>query len=151
MCRKIDNSLKNDHQTSSMTYTTTVSETTSRFTHTLQAMEETGNIDALVALFADNAELINLAMLEPLKGKDGAHRFWSKYLSVFELIHSEFTNIVEDGETAVLEWVSKGTLSTSESLTYRGVSILEFQHGKVSRFRTYYDSATFLPQGAKQG
>lgn len=134
-----------------MTYTTTISEITSHFMHTLQQIEKTGEIELLVNLFSNDAELINLAMLEPLKGKEGARRFWDKYLSVFDRIHSEFTNVVESNSTSVLEWVSKGTLSTSEEITYRGVSVLEFNNGKVHRFRTYYDSATFLPQGAKHG
>lgn len=134
-----------------MTYTTTISEITLHFMHALQQIEKTGEIELLVDLFSNDAELINLAMLEPLKGKEGARRFWDKYLSVFDRIYSEFTNVVESNSTSVLEWVSKGTLSTSEEITYRGVSVLEFNNGKVHRFRTYYDSATFLPQGAKHG
>lgn len=132
-----------------MTYTTTPREMTSRFMHTLQKIEETGDFKPLVDLFSDDAELTNLAMLEPLKGKEGAHRFWNKYLSVFDHIHSDFINVIENDDTSVLEWVSKGTLSTSEEITYRGISVLEFNNGKVQHFRTYYDSAAFLPQGAK--
>jgi ketosteroid isomerase-like protein len=71
--------------------------------HTLQEAEETGDIESLVTLFSEDAELMNLAMLEPLKGKEGAHRFWDKYLSVFDSIHSEFTNVVENNDTSVLE------------------------------------------------
>ncbi|MBD1909120.1 MULTISPECIES: nuclear transport factor 2 family protein [unclassified Leptolyngbya] len=134
-----------------MTYTASTRDITSRFIHTLQKTEETGDIESLVALFSSNAELMNLATLEPLKGKEGAYRFWQKYLFVFNHIHSEFTNIVESENTSVLEWVSKGTLSTSEEITYRGISVLEFDGENVKRFRTYYDSAAFLPQGAKHG
>lgn len=135
---------------------TTISEIASRFMHTLQNTEATGDVDPLVALFSEDAELMNLAMQEPLTGKDGAQRFWKKYLSVFEQIHSDFThvvenNVVETDGTIVLEWISKGMLSTSENITYRGVSVLELNNGQVHRFRTYYDSAAFLPQGAKQG
>lgn len=126
-------------------------EMTSRFMQTLQRIEETREVEPLVDLFSDDAELINLAMPEPLKGKEGAHRFWDKYLSVFDRIHSEFTHVVESNGASVLEWVSKGTLSNSEEITYRGVSVLEFNNDRVQRFRTYYDSATFLPQGAKHG
>ncbi|WP_199313882.1 nuclear transport factor 2 family protein [Leptolyngbya sp. FACHB-671] len=139
-----------------MTYTTTVDattvgEATSHFMQTLQQIEKTGEVEPLVELFSNDAELTNLAMLEPLKGKEGARQFWQKYLSVFDRIHSEFTHVVEANDSSVLEWVSKGALSTSEEITYRGVSILEFNHGKVQHFRTYYDSAAFLPQGAKHG
>jgi ketosteroid isomerase-like protein len=100
-------------------------------------------------LFTEDAELSNLAMTEPLRGHDGARRFWQKYLSVFERIQSKFTNVVEGDRTTVLEWISEGALSTGESLNYQGVSILETDNGHVSCFRTYYDSAVFLPQGAK--
>ena len=124
-------------------------EITSRFMQTLQHTEETGEIEPLVALFSDNAELINLAMPEPLTGKKGAHRFWDKYLSVFDRIHSQFTHVVEGDNTSVLEWISKGTLSNSEEITYRGISVLEFDGEQVYRFRTYYNSAAFLSQGTK--
>jgi ketosteroid isomerase-like protein len=125
------------------------SEITERFMQTLQQIEATGDVEPLVAMFTEDAELINLAMTEPLQGRDGARRFWQKYLSVFQRVQSKFTNVVEGDSTAVLEWMSEGALSTGELLNYRGVSILETDNGQVRRFRTYYDSAVFLPQGAK--
>ena len=125
------------------------SEIAERFMHTLQQIEETGDVEPLVAMFTEDAELSNLAMTEPLQGRDGAHRFWQKYLSVFERIHSKFTHVVEGDDTAVLEWISDGALSTGEPVKYQGVSIIETDNGQVRRFRTYYDSAVFLPQGAK--
>lgn len=125
------------------------SEIASRFMQTLQQIEDTGDVEPLVAMFTEDAELSNLAMTEPLKGRDGARKFWQKYLSVFERIHSKFTNVIEGDGTSVLEWISEGALSTGESLNYRGVSLIETDNGQVHRFRTYYDSAVFLPQGAK--
>lgn len=126
------------------------SEIADRFMNTLQQIEDTGDVEPLVAMFTENAELTNLAMTEPLKGLDGARRFWQKYLSVFERIHSKFTNVISGDNTAVLEWISEGALSTGEPINYRGVSLIEIDNGQVCGFRTYYDSAVFLPQGAKQ-
>ena len=126
------------------------SEIAERFMHTLQQIEETGDVEPLVAMFTEDAELSNLAMTEPLQGHDGARRFWQKYLSVFERVRSRFTNVVEGDDTAVLEWISEGALPTGESVNYQGVSVLETDNGQVRRFRTYYDSAVFLPQGAKK-
>jgi hypothetical protein len=51
---------------------------------------------------------------------------------------------------AVLEWESEGTLPGGEPIRYPGVSVIEFADGRVGRFSTYYDSAAFLPQGAKR-
>jgi ketosteroid isomerase-like protein len=126
------------------------SETAEKFMQTLQQIEENKNVEPLVSLFTEDAELSNLATPSPLQGKDGARQFWQKYLSVFQQINSKFTNVVESNSSAVLEWSSEGTLTSGEPLKYQGVSIIETVYGKVQRFRTYYDSAAFLPQGAKQ-
>lgn len=126
------------------------SEIVSQFMQTLQQIEAQKDVEPLVAMFSEDAELINLAMTEPLTGKEGARKFWQRYLSVFENIHSEFTNVVEGDNTTVLEWTSSGALSNGESLKYQGVSILEIANGNVQKFRSYYDSAVFLPTGAKQ-
>lgn len=125
------------------------SETAELFMQTLQQIEETGDVEPLVAMFTEDAELSNLAMTEPLQGRDGTRRFWQKYLSVFERIHSKFTNVVEGDSTIVLEWLSSG-VSAGEPINYQGISVLEMDNGQVRRFRTYYDSAVFLPQGASQ-
>ena len=120
------------------------SEIAERFMQTLQQIEETKNVEPLVLLFAEDAELNNLAMLEPLRGQDGAHQFWQKYLSAFKQIHSHFTHITEGNDTVVLEWISDGTRPDGEPIKYPGVSIVEIKEDKVQRFRTYYDSAAFL-------
>lgn len=125
------------------------SQTSERFIHVLQQTEATGDVEPLVALFSQEAELSNLALKEPLHGQENIRRFWLNYLSVFEHIQSRFTNVIEDNSTAVLEWVSEGTLASGEPLNYRGISVLEIEEGQVRRFRTYYDSAVFLPQGSK--
>lgn len=126
------------------------SETAEKFMQTLRQIEENKDVEPLVSLFTENAELSNLATSSPLQGKDGARQFWQKYLSVFQQINSKFTNVVESNGSAVLEWNAEGTLTSGEPLKYQGVSIIETVNGKVQRFRTYYDSAVFLPQGAKQ-
>lgn len=126
------------------------SEIAEKFIQMLQQVEEEKDVEPLVSIFSENAELSNLATPSPLHGKDGARQFWQKYLSVFYQIHSQFTNVVESNGSAVLEWISEGTLTSGEPLKYQGVSIIETQNGQVQRFRTYYDSAAFLPQGAKQ-
>lgn len=128
-----------------------VSAIAKQFMDTLQQIESTGDVEPLVMLFAENAELSNLAMNQPLQGRDNVRHFWKNYLSVFDNIHSHFTHVTESDGVAVLEWVSEGALSsTDEPLSYRGVSVLETKDGQVHHFRTYYDSAVFLPQGAKQ-
>lgn len=126
------------------------SKTTEKFIEVLQEAEKTNNLDPLVAIFTEDAEITNLATPKPLRGREGARQFWQKYLSVFNNIRSRFTHVVESDGTAVLEWNSQGDLSSGEPIDYRGVTVLETNNGQVQRFRTYYDSAAFLPQGAKK-
>ena len=104
------------------------SEIADRFMQTLQQIEASGDVKPLVEMFAEDAEATNLAMVEPLKGKDGVRRFWQKYLSVFDRIHSDFTHVTADSNTAVMEWRSQGTLSNGEDVHYRGVSIIEIDN-----------------------
>jgi limonene-1,2-epoxide hydrolase len=120
------------------------------FIHALQASEAALDPVPVVTLFGDQAELSNLSGSEPQHGVDGAKTFWENYLAVFQRIHSDFTHVVQSDGTAVLEWVSEGALKNGEPIRYKGVSIIESEGDKVIRFRTYYDSGAFLPQGAKQ-
>jgi ketosteroid isomerase-like protein len=120
------------------------------FMETLQQTESSGDVEPLVALFTENAELSNLAMDDPLQGRDKIRHFWKNYLSVFDRIQSRFTHVTEGNSTIVLEWVSEGALASGEPMKYQGISVLEMADQQVQRFRTYYDSAVFLPQGAKQ-
>jgi ketosteroid isomerase-like protein len=120
------------------------------FMETLQQTESSGDVEPLVALFTENAELSNLAMDDPVQGRDKIRHFWKNYLSVFDRIQSRFTHVTEGNSTIVLEWVSEGALASGEPMKYQGISVLEMADQQVQRFRTYYDSAVFLPQGAKQ-
>lgn len=120
------------------------------FQRTLQQIEQSGDPAPLVELFAEDCELLNLALTEPMRGREGAQRFWSNYLSVFSKIASRFHHNVETDGSAAFEWVSEGALADGQPVNYRGISVIEKAgENKVSRFRTYYDSAVFLPGGAK--
>ena len=120
------------------------------FKSTLQQIEQSRDPGALVAMFAADSELMNLALTEPMKGTDGATKFWSNYLAAFEKIQSTFHHTTDGENTAVLEWISEGVIAASgEPFNYRGVSVVEHDGEKAHKFRTYYDSAVFLPGGAK--
>lgn len=112
------------------------------FADTLQRIEETRDPEPLVALFADAAELHNLAFGEA--GLEGARRFWQTYLDQFDSIRSEFSHLIEHDGQAALVWTSTGALKGGHPITYRGVSILEVEGDKVRRFETVYDSAAFV-------
>ena len=115
-----------------------------RFIAALRQAEESHDPTPLVGLFAAESECQNLTTKQPAKGPDGARNFWAAYLDSFASIKSDFHNVISAADHAVLEWTSTGALPTGKPITYRGVSVLQFDGDKVSRFHTYYDSAAFV-------
>ncbi|MBP1807150.1 nuclear transport factor 2 family protein [Rubellimicrobium aerolatum] len=112
------------------------------FANALQETEESRDPEPLVRLFAEDAELRNLAIAH--QGIDGARQFWETYLHQFESIRSEFSHLIESEGQAALVWTSDGTMKDGRPISYRGVSVIEFAEGKVRRFETIYDSAAFV-------
>ncbi|MES2855594.1 MAG: nuclear transport factor 2 family protein [Bdellovibrionota bacterium] len=117
----------------------------------LQSAEENGDPTSLAKLFAPEAELLNLtrptarASESNRKKACKATAFFSQYLSAFDYVSSHFTNVIEDQDSAVLEWHSTGRLHMGKQVDYSGVSVLEHDGEKIKSFRTYYDSAALLP------
>jgi len=120
------------------------SEMAEKFMNALLEIEDTGHAESMAEIFSDDAEVSNLATIEPMRGRDGAQRFWMDYLNVFDHIRSQFTRVIENGGQIVLEWNSHGALRDGSRIDYRGVSVLETDGGRVRRFHAYYDTAMFL-------
>ena len=120
------------------------SEIASRFMQALQDAERTGQVAELTAFFAEDAELRNLSRHESRRGREGAQEFWGNYLTAFRQVRSTFTQVLEGQDHAVLEWTSEGLLPDEHPVCYRGVSLLQWRDGQVTRFHTYYDSAALV-------
>ena len=118
------------------------------FKRTLQAIEQSGDPTALVALFAEEATVDAPARESKMKGPGQIKTFWTEYLAAFQKIRSTFHTEHAAGDTAVLEWTSAGTLPTGKPIQYRGVSIVTFKNDLVATFATYYDSAAFVTPSA---
>lgn len=121
------------------------------FATALQDLEGTGDVAGFVsAVFSDDVELVRPETGQQERGAGGARQFWQQYVDQFQEIRSEFGRVV-DGEVAVLEWTSSGRLRAGADISYRGVSLLDFDSdGRVTRFATYYDTAPFGVTGLTQ-
>ena len=112
-----------------------------KFVDALGKLEADENVDEMINLFAADCEIGNVATHENMRGTDGARQFWTNYRKTFGEIKSTFKNkIVSDG-TAALEWTSKGTSANGSKIDYEGVSILEIEGDKISRFFAYFNPA----------
>jgi ketosteroid isomerase-like protein len=118
------------------------------FTQALQQFERGGEVGPLLALFRDDAEIVNLGRTEPARGRDEIEGFWRDYRATFRTIRSEFLHVIEGQTGSVLEWVSRGSRANGEPVEYKGVTVLEVEGGRIQRCRTYYDSAVFMSGGA---
>ncbi len=116
------------------------------FADALQRSEETRDPEPLVALFAEDATVGNLAHVET--GTDGARRFWARYLDQFDQIRSTFSRLVDTEGQSFLVWTSEGSLKNGQPIAYSGVSIVDAKGDKVGHFETYYDSAAFVTREA---
>lgn len=112
-----------------------MSQQTSDFIEALHKLEQSEDPSQISNLFSDNAQLSN-----PLTKDDGsdASSFWKNYRGSFEKVQSEFMAVVEGDGTAMLEWSSSGTIE-GQPFSYSGVSVLEFEGGKIKTFRAYFD------------
>lgn len=116
------------------------------FIQALRRLEEDSEIDDMVSLFAEEAELSNTTDTEPHRGREGARRFWETYRRSFEDVHSDFRNVAEAADVIMLEWTSRGRAAEGAPFEYDGVSVVEFQDGMIRRFRAYFDPASVLEQ-----
>lgn len=118
------------------------SATVQRFIDGLRRAEDEHRPEPVADLFADDAELSNLTHTR--SGRDGARQFWDEYLRAFKTVRSEFFAVHEADGFAALEWTSSGELPAGGPIRYKGISVLELAGDRVTRFRTYYDSAAFV-------
>jgi len=114
------------------------------FIAALHTLEDSRDAGPIAALFTSDADTSNPLVKHAGEGKQGAEAFWTGYRSAFETIHSEFRNIVEDGDVAILEWVSEGT-SKEGPVRYGGTSVIEHGDGGITAFRAYFDPTQVLP------
>lgn len=114
------------------------------FMQALQQTEQTKDASQLIGLFADEAEISNLSLKEPMRGKEGVREFWQNYLHQFDHIRSEFTEVSEMDGKAFLEWKAQGALRGGQPISYEGVTILKIEQDHIQRFYSYYDSAAFI-------
>jgi hypothetical protein len=122
---------------------------TEEFMGALRKFEETEDLAPLLSLFHEDGEALNLGRTEPARGIEEIETFWREYRGVFRSVRSDFTHVIEGKAGAVLVWVSHGSLINGETVEYKGVTVLETDARRVRRCRTYYDSAVFMPGGAK--
>lgn len=121
-------------------------EVADRFVKALRKLEEDRDVGPLVEIHAEDCDVGNVAVSRTFSGHEGLREFWTSYRSTFDEMKSEFLNVfADDVGHAALEWSTEGT-SNDNRVSYEGVSILEIEGDKVSRFRAYFDPRRLTEQ-----
>ena len=121
-------------------------EVADRFVEALRKLEQDRDVEALVGIHTDDCDVGNVAVPRTFSGHDGLREFWTGYRDTFGEMKSEFRNVfADDAGHAALEWNTSGDANGNE-VSYAGVSLLEIEDGKVSRFRAYFDPRTVNEQ-----
>jgi ketosteroid isomerase-like protein len=110
------------------------------FVARLRRFEQSSDPAELAELFAPDA---TLTRLDARGERTGTEEFWTEYRAYFNELSTTFSNAVESADQCALEWSSTGTLTDDRPVTYRGVTVLDYDGGQIARLRTYYDSAVF--------
>ncbi len=110
-----------------------------QFIEALRGLEESRELEAMVALYAPESEVGNVNAPEKFTGPEGAREFWTKYRDTFGEVRSTFRNRIIDDARAALEWTTEGTTANGAPFSYEGVSILEIEGDRITRFRAYFD------------
>jgi len=110
-----------------------------RFVEALTKLEQSGELEPLLALFAEDAQVSNVASSRVFTGLDGARQFWTEYKGLLARVKSTFRNMIESGDRVALEWETQGTAQNGAAVNYEGVSIIEWDGDRISRFYAYFD------------
>ncbi len=112
-----------------------------KFIEALGRLEAERDLETIVGLFAPGCEVGNVVSPEKFRGPAGAREFWgAKYRDTFGEVRSEFRNVFADETRAALEWTTGGTASDGTAVRYDGVSILETDGERITRFCAYFDA-----------
>jgi ketosteroid isomerase-like protein len=110
-----------------------------RFIEALGRLEGERDVEAMAALYASGAEVGNVTAADEHEGPAGAREFWTKYRDTFGEVRSSFRHRFESEGAAALEWTTEGTTSGGEPFAYDGVSVIEHDGSKITRFRAYFN------------
>ncbi len=111
-----------------------------KFIAALDKLEAARELESMVEMFADNCEVGNVLSPDKFHGHEGAREFWgAKYRDTFGEVRSTFRNVFATDNRAALEWTTEGTASNGTPVRYDGVSILEIEGGRITRFCAYFD------------
>ncbi len=113
-------------------------DTAKKFVEALGKLEAERDLETIVALFGEDCDIANVITEDNDKQTD-VRAFWQSYRDNFAEVKSTFRNQIVTENRAALEWKTVGASSEGHEFQYDGVSILEIEGDKITRFRAFFD------------
>jgi ketosteroid isomerase-like protein len=108
--------------------------TTKKFIEALHKLEAERDLETIVSLFSEVGNVVTD------DADIGAREFWANYRDSFDEVRSTFKNEIITDKTSALEWTTTGTAGNGNDFEYDGVSILEIEGDRITRFHAYFDA-----------
>lgn len=136
--------------------------TESKMREDAQAMIKAWNdhaVEGILALLSDDVLWTEPGLIEPARGKDAVGAHLRDTFKAFPNLHLPIEDVRifsnEEEQTNVVTWTFTATMNapleiglpaTGKSVRTTGATVSRFRDGKVSEYRTYFDSLDFLQQ-----
>ncbi len=121
-----------------------------RYSRALRALENDRDLQPLVQLFAEDAEVSNPLLPNPVFGIEAVRKYWRSYLDRFAEIKSEFLSFVDARDASVLEWISTGRLLDGRPVEYSGSTVLTSQDELITHMHAYFDPRALLEASRRE-
>ena len=108
------------------------------------------DVKKVIPLFTDDVLYEDVTFGAVNHGSTDLRKFASFFFEAVPDMKFEVLNSSVEGKRGVIEWVfsgtDKGVYKTGKRFTVRGVSIIDVDHGRISRNLDFYDSASIMRQ-----
>jgi limonene-1,2-epoxide hydrolase len=104
----------------------------------------TGDVDAIMAFFADDAVYHNIPM-DAVTGTDAIRAFIEGFTGNIEKIEFRVDNIATNGEVVLTERVDVFTLP-GKTIDLPVMGTFEVRDGKIAAWRDYFDLNQFMSE-----
>ena len=121
-----------------------------QFIAALAELEANNEVEPLAALFNENSEVGNVVTVNNPNAAPSAREFWQNYRDTFGEVKSEFRNKTFSDQAAALEWTTTGTNKNGQPVKYDGVSVLEVDGKRITRFFAYFNPSDLGHQITEQ-
>jgi ketosteroid isomerase-like protein len=111
-----------------------------RYRAALKAVEEKGDYEWMLGLFADDAVLHSPAVDGEVRGAAGVRQVFEAHRAPFDTVATTFGSATEAPGVVTMPWTLRGTAG-GQTIDLSGMTVLEVAGDKVKKLTAYYDAS----------